>query len=116
MSLVGFAIHTMTVTRPARVRDHGAWVDDWDNATVAEIGGCVVFPGVSDEQSGRVDAQEVAYTVLAPEGTDVRGTDKVRVDLEPDMDLAVHGRPRPIPSPSGALAHVQIELREWKVL
>lgn len=117
MSLVQYATHSITITRPARVRDHGAWVDDWDNAEAPRVvEGCVVFPGASDEQQGRADAQEIVYTVLAPQGTDILGTDKVVVDIDPDLELAVHGRPRHLPSPTGMLAHVQIELSEWKVL
>jgi hypothetical protein len=115
MSLVTFASHSIIRTRPARVKDHGSWVDDWSTPDALTVDGCVVFPGVSDEQHGRADADEVLYTVLAPEGTDIRSIDRVEVDLEPGLPLSVHGRPRRVPSPTGRLAHVQIELSEWKV-
>lgn len=115
MSLVTFARHTITRTRPTPVRDHGSWVDDWSSPDVLTVEGCVVFPGVSDETHGRADADQVLYTVLAPEGTDVKSTDRIEVDLEPGLALAVHGRPRRVPSPTGRLAHLYIELSEWKV-
>jgi hypothetical protein len=116
VSLVSFADHSITIIRPGRYQDHGSWFDDWDNpASITAVGGCVVFPGVSTEDNDRQDAQKVAYTVYAPEGTDITAGDKVRVDLEPDLDLAVYGRPRRVPSPTGALAHVQIELSDWEV-
>jgi hypothetical protein len=116
MSLVSFATHSITVIRPGRYEDHGYWYDDWENPEADRvIEGCVVSPGVSTEENDRQDAQKVAYTVLAPEGSDVKVSDKVRVDLEPDLDLAVYGRPRPVPSPTGRLAHVRIELSDWEV-
>jgi hypothetical protein len=116
MSLVSFANHQITVIRPGRYRDHGSWYDDWDNPEPPRvIEGCVVFPGVSVEDNERQDAEKVLYTVLAPEGTDVTSRDKVRVDLEPGLDLAVWGRPQRVPSPTGALDHVHLELAEWEV-
>lgn len=115
MSLVSFANHTITVIRPGRYEDHGSWYDDWENTTEADIEGCVISPGVSIEENDRQDAQKVAYTVLAPEGADVKASDKIRVDLEPDLDLAVYGRPRRVPSPTGRLSHVRIELSDWEV-
>jgi hypothetical protein len=115
MSLVSFASHAIWVIRPGRYQDHGSWYDDWDDTTETKIDGCVVFPGVSTEDNDRQDAQKVAYTVLAPEGTDIKASDKVRVDLEPDLDLAVYGRPKRIPSPTGRLNSVQIELSDWEV-
>lgn len=114
--LVSFARNTIMITRPGRVLDRGSWFDDWENPEpVRSVAGCVVFPGVSVEDNGRQDAQKVTYTVLAPEGTDVRAGDKVRVDLDPGLDLAVYGRPRRVPSPTGQLAHVHIELNDWEV-
>jgi hypothetical protein len=116
MSLVSFAKHSIWIIRPGRYQDHGSWYDDWDNPEPArEIKGCIVFPGVSSEDNDRQDAQKVAYTVRAPEGTDVKAGDKVRVDLEPTLDLAVYGRPRPVPSPTGRLAHLHLELSDWEV-
>lgn len=115
MSLVSFATHSITIIRPTRILDHGSLYDDWANPEPPRtITGCVVFPGVSVEDNERQDAQRVTYTVLAPPGTDILASDKVRVDLEPDLDLAVWGRPRRNPSPTGDLAHVQIELSDWK--
>jgi hypothetical protein len=116
MSLVSFAKHSITVIRPGRVEDHGSWYDDWENPEEDRVvEGCVIFPGVSIEDNDRQDAQKVTYTVLAPEGTDVKASDKIRVDLEPDLDLAVYGRPRLVPSPTGHLDHVHIELSDWEV-
>jgi hypothetical protein len=116
MSLVSFATHSITVIRPGTYEDHGSTYDDWDNPEEErEITGCVVFPGVSTEDNSRQDAQHVEYTVLAPEGADVTARDKIRVDLEPDLDLRVYGRPKRIPSPTGRLNCVQIELADWEV-
>lgn len=115
MSLVSFARHTITVIRPGRYQDHGSWYDDWDNTTETEIEGCIVFPGVSTEDNDRQDAQQVAYTVIAPDGVDIVASDKLRVDLDPGLDLAVYGRPKRIPSPTGRLDSVQIELSDWEV-
>jgi hypothetical protein len=116
MSLVSFANRTITVTRPGRYQDHGSWYDDWENPEPErDIEGCVVFPGTSTEDNDRQDAQKVLYTVLAPPGSDVTAADKIRVDLEPGLDLGVYGRPRPVPSPSGNLDHLHIELADWEV-
>lgn len=115
MSLPSFADHAVTVIRPARVQDHGSWYDDWDNPEPPRlIEGCVVFPGTSVEDNDRQNAEQVTYTVLAPMDADIRTTDKVQVDLEPDLDLAVFGRPRRIASPTGDLDHLQIELSDWR--
>jgi hypothetical protein len=117
MSLVSFATHSMTISRPARVKDHGSWYDDWDNAEADRtIDGCAIVPGVSAEENGRVDAEQVRFTVLAPPGTDVRSGDRIRVDLEPDLDLAVYGRPRIVASPTGRLDSVYIELSDWRAV
>lgn len=116
MSLPSFADDSITVTRAARFKDHGSWYDDWDNPEPPRtIEGCLVFPGVSREDNDRQDAQQVAYTVLAPYGTDILATDKVQVGTEPGLDLAVYGRPRRIQSPTGDLDHLHIELSDWKV-
>lgn len=115
-NMVSFANRTITVIRPGRYQDHGSWYDDWDNPEPeTDIEGCIIFPGVSVEDNDRQDAQNVTYTVLAPEGSDVRTTDKIRVDVEPGLDLAVYGRPRPERSPTGRLNHLRIELRDWEV-
>lgn len=115
MTLPSFARHWVKIKRAAQVKDHGSWYDDWDNPEpVRTIEGCLVSPGVSIEDNDRQDAQQVAYTVLAPAGTDILTTDKVEVELEPGLDLAVYGRPKRIPSPTGRLDHLQIELQEWK--
>lgn len=116
MNLVSFANRTITVIRPGRYQDHGSWYDDWDNPEPDRlIDGCVIFPGVSTEDNDRQDAQKVSYSVLAPYGSDVLATDKIRVDVEPDLDLAVYGRPRPVKSPTGRLDHLHIELQDWEV-
>lgn len=116
MSLPSFARFWIKVKRATRVKDHGSWYDDWDNPEPTRtIEGCVIFPGVSIEDNDRQDAQQVAFTVLAPVGSDVLASDKIEVELEPGLDLAVHGRPRRIPSASGDLDHVHIELEDWKV-
>lgn len=112
--IASFADMSIVVIRPTRVKDHGSWWDDWDNPepprTVQE---CLITAGVSDEDNDRQDASLVAYTVLAPWGTDVLASDKVRVEWEPGRDLAVHGRPRPVKSATGNLDHLQIELKDW---
>jgi hypothetical protein len=113
---LSFASHTVTVIRPARVLDHGSWVDDWEHPAEHAVTGCVVFPGVSVEDNFRQDAQQVTYTVIAPAGSDVKAGDRVRVDIEPELDLAVYGRPRPIRSPTGALDHLHFELSDWEVV
>jgi hypothetical protein len=113
---ITFANRTITVIRPGRYQDHGSWYDDWDNPEPdREIEGCIIFAGVSTEDNDRQDAQKVTYTVQAPPDSDVRATDKIRVDMEPDLDLAVYGRPRPVVSPTGFLDHLHIELSDWEV-
>lgn len=104
------------VIRAPQIRDHGALYFDWDNPEPARrIEDCIVSAGPSQEDNTRQTAELIVYTVLAPWGADVKATDKVRVYLEPGLDLAVDGRPRPVPSPSGNLDHTAIELREWEV-
>lgn len=116
MSLVSFARNSITIIRPGRFQDRGSWYDDWENPEPERtIPGCVVFPGRSVEDNDFQEAQEVTYTVLVPLGTDILASDKVRVDLEPGLDLAVFGRPRQIPSPTGNLGHIHLELTDWKV-
>lgn len=113
MSLVSFGTRSITIIRPTRILDHGSLWDDWSNPEPPRVvAGCVIQPGASTEENDRQDAQRVTYTVLAPEGTDILASDKVRVD---GLDLAVLGRPRKITSPTGYLNHVQIELTDWVV-
>lgn len=116
MSPISFARGWIEVIRAPQVKDHGALYFDWDNpGPPRRIERCVVSPGPSQENNERQNAQLIAYTVQAPADADVLATDKVRVYLEPGLDLAVEGRPLRVPSPTGNLAHTLIELREWKV-
>jgi hypothetical protein len=113
---VSLARGWVEVIRAPQVKDHGALYFDWENPDPARrIEGCIVTAGPSSENNDRQDAELVLYTIQAPWGADVRTTDKVRVYLEPGLDLAVEGRPRPVPSPTGNLSHTLIELRSWEV-
>ena len=112
----GLATGWIEVIRAPQVKDHGALYFDWDNAEdPRRIEDCIVSAGPSQENNDRQNAELILYSVQAPWGADIKATDKVRVYLEPDLDLAVEGRPRPVVSPSGNLNHTELELRDWKV-
>ena len=100
---------TITRNRPATTTDrHGNEIPDWGNSADLPIGGCFVQGGVSQELLGGRDAITVAWTVYAPAGVDVTGTDEITWQ---GTRYPINGEPMRIQSPTGALSHTVIELR-----
>lgn len=110
--LVSFARQTVTRVRAAVVVDHGAEVEDWDNPVTAPIPGCIVDTTSGTRDTANRDGSLVALVVLCPPDADVKPTDRFRVTGYPD-DFALTQPPRREPSPTGRLAHIQLDLAAW---
>lgn len=114
--LPSFARDRVTVVRPAMRESRGTHVADWQNATRTAVGGCVVqLPTTSMDLDGRA-ATQLAGTLYAPSGTDVRAGDRIEWTDGRGVahDLAVDGEPMPWESPTGRVSHVQARVVEWR--
>ena len=112
--LPSFATQEVTVVRPVwttdargnRKADYGA------GATRVAVPGCSVQPGASPElvTDGR-DTTTIRWTVLAPPSVVVEAVDAVEYR---GRLYAVDGEPMVWDSPTGALDHVALFLKDWK--
>jgi hypothetical protein len=87
---------TVTFLRPGPpTRDaHGNNVPGPDVPT--PVAGCAVYPRTSSENTDRRDQVVIGLTAVMPYGTDVRATDRVKVDgviYEIDGEPGVHESP-----------------------
>lgn len=110
--LVSFARQTVKRVRAGTVTDHGATVEDWSNPVVTDIKNCVVDTTSGTRDTSNRDGSLVGLVVLVPPNTDVRPTDRFRV-LGYDFDFMLTQPPRREPSPTGRLAHIQLDLQKW---
>lgn len=114
--LPSFARDAVTVVRPATRAVRGTTVPDWANARRHRVTGCIVqLPSTSMDLDGRTQT-ELAGTLYAPTGADVRAGDRVEWTDGRGVThkLAVDGEPMPWASPTGRVSHVQARLAEWR--
>lgn len=110
---LSFATHTVAIVRAPLVSDgRNDMVRDWENATVTDVPGCVELPLTSDEVIRGRDAEMGSRRELLPAGTDVEGTDRIRLDGGRDFEIV--GEPLPWTSPTGLLSHVEILIKRWE--
>lgn len=108
---IGWALVTVTVTRPGTKESRGAIVADWSGATSREVGGCWVGNQSTSTDAGEEGREANARaTLYAPPGADVRRGDKVTYA---GADYAVDGEPLPYPSPLGGIDHIECPLVDW---
>lgn len=111
--LVSFARASVTRLRAPMVVDHGAEVRDWSKAVPAVVSGCLIDSAAGARDTAGRDGSQVALVVLAPPGSDVQAGDRFTVDgYVGTFDLA--GPPRRQGSPTGRLAHIQLDLKAWE--
>jgi len=107
--MISFKNQTVTVIRPAYIAERGNQVPDWTGATEHAVSGCRVQPAPgAEEQSTTRDAIVARWVLFAPAGADIESRDRIRhsgVVYDIDGDL------RPWSSPTGALAHLEADLR-----
>jgi hypothetical protein len=74
--------HTVTVVRPGtKPADYGTGSQpDWDTATRTAVGGCSVQPAPAAVNTVDRDTFMTRWVAYAPDGTDVRATDRVEWD------------------------------------
>lgn len=103
---------TVTVTSPGTRTVRGSSLPDWDNpVSVTVVGGCSVQPaGTSLDESGRWATMD-GLTAYLPYTADVKAGDRVTFD---GLDYAIEGEPRKWASPTGAVAHIFLNLKRWE--
>lgn len=104
----------VVIVRPARVENAYGDVtySHGPDATREPFEGSVsAMPGASQETWGDRDLTSVQYTVaLQPQ---VRLGSRDAVELDGTL-YAIEGKPLQVPSPTGALAHTLVALKEWE--
>lgn len=108
---IPFAVHSLTVLRPATRVELGSVYEDWSAPPVPHVvDGCHIQGGDTREDHVRADAQIAQFTVWAPIGADVTGHDRVAftyagrayTDYEVDGD--------PVPLEHGDQSHLLLHL------
>lgn len=100
---------TVTVLRAPLVDDgYGNQVPDWSEPTRTDVPGCRLQPERAAEYVLDREAVTTRWRLFAPEGTDLRATDRVEYA---GVVYQVDGEPERWPSPTGRLAHVEALLR-----
>lgn len=111
MALPSFWRETVCVSRPSRVEARGSF--EQGPPSRHEVAGCMVEPAASTTDRG--EARELASatmaTLYAPPDADVRAGDVVECRAG---SFVVEGRPLIRESPTGALAHIECALAEWR--
>ena len=102
---------SITRIRPGSRTLRGSPVPDWGNADRLTISGCSVQPAATSlSQDGRVLGISESWTLYAPPGADLQAGDRIEFDGE---IYAINGVPKRWVSATGALDHIQAELRRW---
>jgi hypothetical protein len=110
---ISFKTEAITVIRPAWHTERGTPVPDWANATEHEVTGCRLQPASSERvlftAAGQArDAAVSTLRLFAPADADLDVRDRVRYR---GVVYDLTGPPARWPSPTGALAHLEAELR-----
>lgn len=100
---------TIAILRAGLVDDgYGNQVPDWSTPTSTSVPGCRLQPEQAGEYVLDREAVVTRWRLFAPDGTDLRATDRVEHAGEV---YEVEGEPERWPSPTGRLAHVEALLR-----
>lgn len=107
---LSFADKTVTILRPATTLEWGQEVVDWDNPEEIEVPGCTDYALSGVEQVQGVDVVAGCRMLFMPEGTDVRGTDRIR---RFGQIWEIIGDPALQESPTGRISNVEVLLKRW---
>lgn len=78
--LPSFATQAATVVRPARVKDHGNWIPDYDNpVTSFTVTGCSIQPSSGSRDNQHREAVLTSHSLWMPAGTDLRARDRITI-------------------------------------
>lgn len=113
MVVATFARATIQRLRPQLIPDsHGNSVPDWSlPADAVWIGGCSVQPAATQENLANRDTVLDEFTVYAPRFADIGPLDRIQWQ---GGDYEVVGQPNAWDSPTGAVSHIQFNMRRWK--
>lgn len=109
--MFSWAEDTILVEEPVWVSERGKQVATYPGTDVTEVGGCSVQPGTSSSDRDGRDNVIYGLLVIAPPGTRVSRHAKVTAC---GQDWKIEGVPAQWPSPTGALAHVELQLIDWE--
>lgn len=102
---------SVTRLRPGTKTERGSEVPDWNNPDSKVVNGCSVQPAATSlSQDGRVLGILDGLTVYMPPTADVRSGDRIVYD---GNTYTINGEIRNWPSPTGAVAHIQLNLERW---
>ena len=113
--LPSFASKTATIYRAPLVDSRGTKVRDWASqyVTKTDVAGCSFQPVSSDTRwTDPSQAVTSTHRLFMPPGTDVKASDRVEVD---STMYAIQGEPSVWESPTGAVSHIVVDLREWSL-
>lgn len=109
--LVSFATQTPIIQRAETIIEWGQPVPDWDGPlTETEVEGCTDYALSGVETINGADVVAGARQMFMPEGTDVRGTDRIK---HLGRLWEIIGEPSPQISPTGELSHIEVLLKRW---
>lgn len=111
--LPGWCRQVVTVRRAPYVTKGGRRLRDWGSATAHEVAGCSLQQSATEtsfDGSSR-DASASSAILLCPPGSDVREGDRVEAG---EGTWLVDGVPSDVQSPTGAVSHLSVRLREWR--
>ena len=108
MTGIGFQVDTVTRLRAsAATSRYGDSVRDWSTPDEIDIERCRVKPAGGSEDTVDRDGQIRRLLLFAPPTADILATDRIRWR---EVDYEVTGPVRHWPSPTGRLAHLEIDL------
>ncbi len=111
--LPSFASKAATIYRAPLVDSRGTKVRDWAQATASSVAGCSFQPISSDTRwTDPSQAVTSTHRLFMPPGTDIKASDRVEVD---SVMYAIQGEPSAWESPTGAVSHIVVDLREWSL-
>ena len=102
---------SITRLRPGTTVSRGSAIYDWSKADTLIISGCDLQPGATArDMDGRVLNYSDGYTAYLPAGADVQAGDRI---IYNGNTYEINGDIRPWNSPTGAVAHIQLNLTRW---
>ena len=101
----------VTRVRPGTKTVRGSEVPDWDKATIKDITDCSMQPASTTlSQDGRVLGISDGYTLYAPLDADIQAGDHITYA---GITYTITGDVRKWNSPTGAMAHLVVNLMRW---
>lgn len=102
---------TVSRVRPSTKTVRGSVIPDWENATTKDITNCSMQPAeTSLSQDGRVLGISDGFTLYAPMDADIQAGDHITYA---GNTYTITGDVRKWSSPTGAMAHLVVNLMRW---